>query len=115
MENLYTWAACRPCSACCWRRLLHGDCLTVTGKTLAENLADLPDLKAGQRIVCPCNPIKRTGHLQILYGNLASEGAVAKITGKEGTRFSGPARVYDSEEAAWPASSRGRCRRATWW
>ncbi|MER2599035.1 MAG: dihydroxy-acid dehydratase [Caldilineales bacterium] len=80
--------------------LLHGDCLTVTGQTLAENLADLPDLKAGQRIVhSPAKPLKPTGHLQILYGNLASEGAVAKITGKEGTRFSGPARVYDSEEA----------------
>jgi dihydroxy-acid dehydratase len=66
---------------------------------LAENLADLPDLAAGQSIVCPiAQPLKRTGHLQILYGNLATEGAVAKITGKEGTRFSGPARVYDSEE-----------------
>ncbi len=79
--------------------LLHGDCMTVTGKTLAENLADLPDLKEGQTIIRPLsNPIKATGHLQILYGNLAEEGCVAKITGKEGERFSGPAKVFDSEE-----------------
>ncbi len=79
--------------------MLHGDCLTVTGKTLAENLEEMPDLDADQKVVMPIsNPIKSTGHLQILYGNLASEGAVAKITGKEGTRFSGPAKVYDSEE-----------------
>ncbi len=79
--------------------LLHGDCLTVTGKTLAENLEDLPDLKEGQTIIRPLsNPIKETGHLQILYGNLAEEGCVAKITGKEGERFSGPAKVFDSEE-----------------
>ncbi len=78
---------------------LHGDCLTVTGKTLAENLEDAPDLAEGQKVVMPVsNPIKKTGHLQILYGNLASEGAVAKITGKEGTRFSGRAAVYNSEE-----------------
>jgi dihydroxy-acid dehydratase len=79
--------------------LLHGDCMTVTGKTLAENLESMPDLDAGQKIVMPVsNPIKATGHLRILYGNLATEGAVAKITGKEGTRFSGPAVVYDCEE-----------------
>lgn len=79
---------------------LHGDCLTVTGKTLAENLAALPGLKQGQTIVRPVSdPIKPTGHIQILFGNLAPEGAVAKITGKEGLRFSGPARCYDSEEA----------------
>ncbi len=79
--------------------LLHGDCLTVTGLTLAENVEDLPGLAEDQPIICPVsNPIKETGHLQILYGNLASEGAVAKITGKEGLRFSGPAKVYDSEE-----------------
>lgn len=80
--------------------LLHGDCLTVTGNTLAENLENMPDLAEGQQIIFPLsNPIKPTGHLQILYGNLASEGAVAKITGKEGERFSGPAKVFDSEEA----------------
>lgn len=79
--------------------LLYGDCLTVTGKTLAENLEDLPDLDGDQKIIHPItNPIKPTGHITILYGNLASEGAVAKITGKEGMNFSGPARVYESEE-----------------
>jgi dihydroxy-acid dehydratase len=89
--------------------LLHGDCMTVTGKTLAENLADLPDLQEGQSIVCPISrPIKPTGHLQILYGNLATEGAVAKITGKEGTRFSGPAKVFDSEELTLEAIEQGR-------
>jgi dihydroxy-acid dehydratase len=78
---------------------LHGDCLTVTGKTLAENVADLPGLKEGQKIVFPVSePIKKTGHIRILYGNLAREGAVAKITGKEGLSFTGPAKVYDSEE-----------------
>jgi dihydroxy-acid dehydratase len=79
--------------------LLNGDCITVTGKTLRENLKDLPGLKEGQSIVHSLkNPIKPTGHIQILKGNLAPEGAVAKITGKEGLSFSGPARVYDSEE-----------------
>jgi len=79
---------------------INGDCLTVTGRTVAENLADAPDLAAGQRIIHPLSdPIKPTGHIQILRGNLAPEGAVAKITGKEGTHFSGPARVFDSEEA----------------
>ncbi len=78
---------------------LHGDCLTVTGKTLAENLENVPGLKEGQKVIYPIsNPIKKTGHLQILYGNLSPEGAVAKITGKEGERFEGPARVFDSEE-----------------
>ncbi len=80
---------------------LHGDCLTVTGKTVAENLADLPGLKEGQDVVRPVsNPIKPEGHLQILYGNLATEGAVAKITGKEGETFEGPARVYNDEYEA---------------
>ena len=79
--------------------LLDGNCLTVTGKTLAENVADLPDLKAGQDIIHPVeSPIKATGHLRILRGNVAPEGAVAKITGKEGLVFSGPARCFDSEE-----------------
>ena len=78
---------------------LHGDCLTVTGKTLAENLKSVPGLPDGQKIISPVlNPLKKSGHLQILYGNLSPEGAVAKITGKEGERFEGPARVYDSEE-----------------
>ena len=79
--------------------LLHGDCMTVTGKTLAENLAPLPGLSAGQEIVQPLEkPIKAIGHIRILKGSLAPEGSVAKITGKEGDKFSGPARVFDSEE-----------------
>jgi dihydroxy-acid dehydratase len=79
--------------------LLHGDCLTVTGKTLAENLADIPAIDfATQDIIYPLErPIKATGHLQILYGNLAEGGSVAKISGKEGERFEGPARVFDGE------------------
>jgi dihydroxy-acid dehydratase len=80
-------------------KLLNGDCLTVTGKTLAENLGDLPGLTQGQKVVHRLDdPIKSTGHIQILRGNLAPDGAVAKITGKEGTRFAGTAKVFDSEE-----------------
>lgn len=80
---------------------LHGDCLTVTGKTIAENLAEVPDLQSGQDVIRSLEqPIKATGHLQILYGNLAPEGAVAKITGKEGLLFKGKARVFDGEAAA---------------
>ncbi len=79
--------------------MLHGDCLTVTGRTLAENLTDLPDLTEGQTIIRPLEqPIKDSGHIRILKGNLAPGGAVAKITGKEGLHFSGPARVFDQEE-----------------
>jgi dihydroxy-acid dehydratase len=79
--------------------LLNGDCVTCTGKTLRENVRDLPGLSEGQPIVRPlANPIKVTGHIQILKGNLAPEGSVAKITGKEGLVFTGPAKVYDSEE-----------------
>ncbi|MEC9091651.1 MAG: dihydroxy-acid dehydratase [Planctomycetota bacterium] len=78
---------------------LDGDCLTVTGRTLAENLKDLPGLTEGQEIIQPLSaPIKSTGHIQILRGSLAPEGAVAKITGKEGLKFTGPAKVFDSEE-----------------
>jgi dihydroxy-acid dehydratase len=79
--------------------LLHGDCLTVTGKTIAENLKDAPDLDFEKQDIIHSleNPIKATGHLQILYGNLAEGGSVAKITGKEGTRFEGTARVFDGE------------------
>jgi len=81
--------------------LLHGDCLTVTGKTLAENLAEVPSLSEGQDVIKPIsNPIKATGHLRMLYGNLASEGAVAKITGKEGLKFTGKAKVFEGEYAA---------------
>lgn len=80
---------------------LHGDCMTVTGKTIAENLAAAPDLDFDQqKIILPKeNPIKATGHLQILYGNLATGGSVAKISGKEGDMFEGPARVFDGEHA----------------
>ena len=79
--------------------MLHGDCLTVTGKTIAENLADVPDIDFDkQKIIYPLShPIKSTGHLQILYGNLATGGSVAKISGKEGELFTGPARVFDGE------------------
>ena len=81
--------------------LLYGDCLTVTGKSLRENLASVRPYPAGQEVVRPfSDPIKAQGHLVVLYGNLAPEGAVAKISGKEGERFSGRARVFDSEEAA---------------
>src|SRR4026208_351840 len=80
--------------------LLHGDCLTVTGKTVAENLAGVPDLDLkAQDIIHPLDqPLKKTGHLQILYGNLAEKGSVAKISGKEGEKFVGPARVFDGEQ-----------------
>jgi dihydroxy-acid dehydratase len=80
--------------------LLHGHCMTVTGKTIAENLADIPSISfENQNIIYPVEaPIKQTGHLQILYGNLAEKGSVAKITGKEGERFVGPASVFDGEQ-----------------
>ncbi len=78
---------------------LHGDCMTCTGKTLAENVANLPSFTSGQEVVhATSEPIKKTAHIQILYGNIAPDGAVAKITGKEGLKFSGPAKVFDSEE-----------------
>ncbi|MDO4435879.1 MAG: dihydroxy-acid dehydratase [Cardiobacteriaceae bacterium] len=94
--------------------LLHGDCLTVTGKTIAENLADLPALSEGQEIIHSIdNPIKATGHLRILYGNLASEGAVAKITGKEGLSFTGKAKVYDGEFLANEGIARGEVTEGT--
>lgn len=86
---------------------LHGECLTVTGKSLAENVSDLPGLKEGQKIIFPVRePIKRSGHIRILYGNLAKDGAVAKITGKEGLSFTGPAKVYDCEEDSLHALER---------
>ena len=77
---------------------LDGNCMTVTGKTVAENLEQVPDLDKNQQIIRPVNqPLKKKGHIQILYGNLAKDGAVAKITGKEGESFTGPARVYEDE------------------
>ena len=87
---------------------LHGDCMTVTGRTIAENVRDVPPLKAGQQVIQPIErPVSPRGHLRILRGNLAPEGAVAKITGKEGERFSGPAKVFDSEEAMLAGLEKG--------
>lgn len=81
--------------------MLHGDCLTVTGKTVAENLSELPYLKPNQQVILPVtSPVKPTGHLQILYGNLAKSGSVAKVSGKEGEFFKGPARVFNDEYEA---------------
>ncbi|MBW7890720.1 MAG: dihydroxy-acid dehydratase [Chitinophagaceae bacterium] len=90
--------------------LLHGDCMTVTGKTIAENLADVKPIDfTTQDIIYPLeNPIKKTGHLQILYGNLAEKGSVAKISGKEGERFEGPARVFDGEKNLIAGLANGR-------
>ena len=94
--------------------MIDGSCMTVTGKTMAENLASVPELSEGQDVMMPIDrPIKETGHLQILYGNVAPEGSVAKITGKEGLRFEGKARCFDAEEdmlaalSADPESFRG--------
>lgn len=89
---------------------IHGDCITVTGKTIAENLAEIPALDfSTQDIIVPLeNPIKATGHLQILYGNLATKGSVAKITGKEGLQFKGPARVFNGEFELITGISNGR-------
>jgi dihydroxy-acid dehydratase len=90
------------------RGVLHGDCLTVTGQTLAENLEGLPGLSEGQQVIRPWDdPIKATGHIQILRGSLAPEGAVAKITGKEGLTFTGPAIAFDSEEDMLAAVEQG--------
>ncbi len=92
--------------------LIQGDCMTVTGKTIAENLRDVPALSDKHKIIHRLdNPIKQTGHLQILLGNLAPEGAVAKITGKEGEYFSGPANVFDSEEAMAAAFEKGEIKK----
>jgi dihydroxy-acid dehydratase len=90
--------------------LIHGDCLTVTGKTLAENVADAIDLDFdAQKIIFPVTaPIKETGHLQMLYGNLATKGSVAKISGKEGEKFTGPARVFDGEKSLMAGIQSGR-------
>jgi len=91
------------------RDLLRGDCITVTGQTVAENLADLPGLADGQEVIHPLDrPIKASGHIQILKGNLAPGGAVAKITGKEGLTFSGPANVFDEEEDMLRALEQGK-------
>lgn len=93
--------------------LLHGDCMTVTGRTVAENLAEIPDIEfEKQQIIKPLeHPIKATGHLQILYGNIAKGGSVAKISGKEGEKFSGPARVFNGEKELINGISNGRVRK----
>ena len=89
-------------------KMLDGDCLTVTGKSISENLKDVNTLKSNQKIIMPLkNPIKETGHIRILYGNLANNGSVAKITGKEGLYFKGSAKVYNSENEANIAISKG--------
>jgi dihydroxy-acid dehydratase len=93
---------------------LDGSCLTCTGRTLAENLADWPDLTPGQSVIRSWDdPIKATGHIQILRGSLAPDGAVAKITGKEGLGFTGPAQVFDQEEAMIAAAEQGRIARGS--
>ena len=92
--------------------MLHGDCLTVTGKTLAENLAEVPDLEKGQDVFRTLeNPIKASGHIRILYGNIAEKGSVAKITGKEGLYFTGKAKVFDSEYEANAGISAGKVKK----
>lgn len=92
--------------------MLHGDCLTVTGKTIAENLAEVDHLKAHQDVIHTVeNPIKATGHIRILYGNIASEGSVAKITGKEGLHFRGSARVFNGEYEANAGIGAGKVKR----
>jgi dihydroxy-acid dehydratase len=91
--------------------LLHGECLTVTGRTLAQNLAVAKPYPLGQDVIRPlADPIKKSSHIVILYGNLAPEGAVAKITGKEGLSFAGRARVFDGEERATAAILKGQVR-----
>jgi dihydroxy-acid dehydratase len=101
MQDLHKYGGLPSVMKYLWQKgLLHGDCLTVTGNTVAENLAGVPDLDfKAQQIIYPLeSPLKKTGHLQILYGNLAEKGSVAKISGKEGERFVGPARVFDGEK-----------------
>jgi dihydroxy-acid dehydratase len=93
--------------------MIHGDCLTVTGKTVAENLANVPEIDFElQKIILPIEqPIKATGHLQILYGNIAEGGSVAKISGKEGEKFVGPARVFNGEKELITGISSGRVKK----
>jgi len=94
------------------KKLIDGRCMTVTGQTIAENLKNLPGLKAGQDVILPLEkPIKESGHIRILKGSLAPGGAVAKITGKEGLKFSGPARVYNGEEAMLKGLEQGKIRK----
>ncbi|MBT4988383.1 MAG: dihydroxy-acid dehydratase [Proteobacteria bacterium] len=92
--------------------LMSGDCMTVTGKTISENLEKIPDLSQGQKVIHSlANPIKETGHIRILKGNLAPGGSVAKITGKEGRQFTGPARIFDDEETMLTALEDGEIKK----
>ena len=92
--------------------MLHGDCITVTGKTLSENLAEFPNLQAEQKIIHPIEkPIKSSGHIRILKGNLATEGSVAKITGKEGLKFRGKANVFNGEYEANEGIKKQPCKK----
>ena len=92
--------------------LLHGDCLTVTGTTIAENLAEVEDLQEGQDVIMPTeSPIKSSGHLRMLYGNLAPDGSVAKITGKEGLKYRGTAKVFEGEYAANDGIRKGKVKK----
>jgi len=110
MAELVAIGGVLPLMKMLWHKgLLHGECMTVTGRTIAENLANVKPYPSGQEIIRPFeNPIKKEGHLIILYGNLAPEGAVAKISGKEGLSFTGKAQVFDSEEAALKAILNGK-------
>ncbi|KAJ3112690.1 hypothetical protein HDU96_004287 [Phlyctochytrium bullatum] len=109
MEDLQKYGGIPAVLKYLWKEgLIHGDCITVTGKTMAENLKAAPDLPTDNPIIRPLsNPIKSSGHIQILRGNVAPNGSVAKITGKEGLRFKGLARVYDSEELMLQALEKG--------
>lgn len=111
MQDLHQYGGVPAVMKYLWKKgLLYGDCLTVTGKTVAENLANAPDLDFNeQQIIQPLEaPLKKTGHLQILYGNLAEKGSVAKISGKEGERFEGKARVFDGEQEVIKGIADGR-------
>lgn len=111
MEDLHKHGGVPAVMKYLWKNnLLHGDCITATGKTVAENLTDAPDLDfEKQQIILPLEtPLKATGHLQILYGNLAEKGSVAKITGKEGERFEGTARVFNGEKDLIEGLSSGK-------
>lgn len=109
MEDLYNVGGVPAVQKLLLREgFLDGSCITVTGRSLEENLADLPDLLEDQTVIHPLNdPIKKTGHIEIMYGNLSPGGAVAKITGKEGEMFSGTAKVFDSEEESLKAIQNG--------
>ena len=113
MEDLHAVGGVPAVMKYLWQEgLLHGECMTVTGKTVAENLAEVPSLKADQKVILPlANPVKKNGHLQILSGNLATAGAVAKITGKEGERFEGTAVVFDDEFSAIEGIKNGKVKK----